>query len=555
MNKELLEKIKAAHTISNVSDVKINPEFANIRELLESQVTKTPECNFLTFYEKGEKIIKFTYEEFWKAVKKYAIYMHSIGIGKENRIVSFSRNHYSVVLLYFASWTIGSTVVPINVEEEPDRIIYIIQNSNASALFTSSDYLDKIYSLKEKINVRTILFNENLFSDIDENILPDNTNSANHDTEAMIVYTSGTTGNPKGVVLTQGNLLVDSKAIAIWHRISQGDVMMCVLPLHHVNGTVVTLLTPLYANGRIVLNDGFHLHSFFPIIEKESVKVVSVVPTLLQYLLHGNVNSGEYDLSKFSHFICGAGPLTCELASNFEKKFGLRIVHGYGLSETTCYSCFIPIDLNENEHRKWQNEFGFPSIGIPLECNEMDIHNANGEPLKEGEKGEIVIRGYNVMKYYFNNDSANENAFTYGWFRSGDEGFYREDDKGNKYFFITGRIKELIIRGGINISPLEIDEVLMSLEEVKSGIAVGFENDWYGEEVGAAVILNDGLKNENPEEVKQKIIDKCRQKLPFYKSPKVVFIVDQLPITSTGKFQRTKLSYLFVDYKSIQFKK
>ncbi|MGB9696355.1 MAG: class I adenylate-forming enzyme family protein [Ignavibacteria bacterium] len=553
MNQELLEKIKAAHTINDISHNRINIGFPNIRELLEFQTERTPQCNFLTFYEKGEEVIRFTYEEFWKAVKKYAGYIQSLGIGKEDRVVSFSRNHYSVVLLYFAAWTIGATVVPINVEEDPARIAYIIENSNARALFTLANYLDKIYSLKGKINIRTILFSENLFSEMSENILHNNVIS--QDTEAMIVYTSGTTGNPKGVVLTQGNLLVDSKAIAEWHRISQSETMMCVLPLHHVNGTVVTLLTPLYANGRVVLNDGFHLHSFFPTIEKESVKVVSVVPTLLQYLIHSDINIDEYNLRKFSHFICGAGPLTCELASNFEKKFGLRIIHGYGLSETTCYSCFIPIDLDEKEHRKWQNEFGFPSIGIPLGCNEMDIHSANGESVREEERGEIVIRGYNVMKYYFNNDIANENAFTYGWFRSGDEGFYKKDDKGNKYFFITGRIKELIIRGGVNISPLEIDEVLMSLEEVKSGIAVGFENDWYGEEVGAAVILRDGLNYENPEEIKQKIIKKCRQKLPFYKCPKVVFIVDRLPVTSTGKFQRTKLSHLFVDYKNKQFTK
>lgn len=553
MNLELLEKIRAAHTISNIPGKGVDTEFSNIRELLESQTKNTPHHNFLTFYENGEEVIRFTYEEFLRAVRKFAGYIQSIGIGKEDRVVSFSRNHYSVVLLYFAVWTVGATVVPINVEEELDRITYIIENSNARVLFTSARYLDKIYALKGKINIRTILFSENLFFEMDENIVLNN--AIDRETEAMIVYTSGTTGNPKGVVLTQGNLLVDSKAIADWHRILQGDAMMCVLPLHHVNGTVVTLLTPLYGNGRIVLNDGFHLHSFFSTIEKESVKVVSVVPTLLQYLIHSDINPDEYDLSKFAHFICGAGPLTCELASNFERKFGLRIVHGYGLSETTCYSCFIPIDLNEKEHRKWQNEFGFPSIGVPLGCNEMDIHNANGEPLDEGKRGEIVIRGYNVMKYYFNNDIANENAFTYGWFRSGDEGFYKKDDKGNKYFFITGRLKELIIRGGVNISPLEIDEVLMSLEEVKSGIAVGFENDWYGEEVGAAVILRDGLSRENSEEIKQKIIDKCQQKLPFYKSPKVICIVEQLPVTSTGKFQRTKLSHLFMNYKNKQFTK
>ncbi len=167
----------------------------------------------------------------------------------------------------------------------------------------------------------------------------------------------------------------------------------------------------------------------------------------------------------------------------------------------------------------WLNEFGFPSIGVEIEPNEMDIHNTSGEPVSEGERGEIVIRGHNVMKYYDQNPDANAKTFEFGWFRSGDEGFYKKDSHGRKYFFITGRIKELIIRGGVNIAPLEIDEVLMSLPEVQAGIAVGFENDWYGEEVGALVLVKSdlGTCQKSESEIKDLIISKCREKLPAYK--------------------------------------
>jgi long-chain acyl-CoA synthetase len=182
----------------------------------------------------------------------------------------------------------------------------------------------------------------------------------------------------------------------------------------------------------------------------------------------------------------------------------------------------------------------------------MDIQNDKGESLPENTRGEIVIRGHNVMKYYDQNPEANAKTFEFNWFRSGDEGFYINDDNGRKYFFITGRIKELIIRGGINIAPLEIDEVLMSLPEVKAGIAVGFDNDWYGEEVGALVLLNEG---ENPtDELKKAIIKKCRQQLPFYKTPKVVIFSDTIPVTSTGKYQRNKVKHLFSEHKTMQFK-
>ena len=232
--------------------------------------------------------------------------------------------------------------------------------------------------------------------------------------------------------------------------------------------------------------------------------------------------------------------------------FGLNIVHGYGLSETTCYSCFIPADFTDEEHNKWLNDYGFPSIGIEIEPNEMDIHNEQGESLAENTRGEIVIRGHNVMKYYDENPEANDKTFEFGWFRSGDEGFYINDEHGRRYFFITGRIKELIIRGGINIAPLEIDEVIMSIPEVKSGIAVGFENDWYGEEVGALIMLNEGI--EQTEDVKNNIIKCCREKLPFYKTPKTVIFSDSIPVTSTGKYQRNKVKHLFSDYKTKQFR-
>jgi long-chain acyl-CoA synthetase len=181
----------------------------------------------------------------------------------------------------------------------------------------------------------------------------------------------------------------------------------------------------------------------------------------------------------------------------------------------------------------------------------MDIQNDKGEPLSENSRGEIVIRGHNVMKYYDQNPEANAKTFEFGWFRSGDEGFFINDEKGRKYFFITGRIKELIIRGGINIAPLEIDEVLMALTSVKSGIAVGFDNDWYGEEVGALIVLNEGQIP--TDELKSEIIKKCRENLPFYKTPKVVIFSDNIPVTSTGKYQRNKVKNLFAEYKTVQF--
>jgi long-chain acyl-CoA synthetase len=368
------------------------------------------------------------------------------------------------------------------------------------------------------------------------------------ETECLIVYTSGTTGAPKGVVLTQANLLVDAHSIAEWHRFGPNDRAMCVLPIHHVNGIVVTLMTPLTSGGSVVLNRRFRASAFWQTLAAERCTWVSVVPTVLAFLSERNDDLTHFDLSRFRHIICGAGPLTVEVARRFDERFQFRVVHGYGLSETTCYSCFLPIDLDAAAYRHWMTECGFPSIGCSIPANEMAIHDGQGRSLPPDQRGEIVIRGQNVMKYYFKRPDANRDAFTYGWFRSGDEGFYKMGADGRYYFFITGRIKELIIRGGVNYSPFDIDEALNAIPGVKAAMAVGYENTYYGEEVGAYVQLEEGQ-----ELTADEILRQCRSRLPFAKSPKVVVFGDTFPVTSTGKYQRNKLKPLFAAWKDVQF--
>ncbi|CAN5648735.1 acyl--CoA ligase [soil metagenome] len=549
MNNETESKIEEAHHLSYRDDENHFVRYRNIYDLIVSRKDKHPERLYLKFYTENGESTSYTYSEFASRVNSIADYLLTKDVKPESRIAVFSHNHSDTVILYFAAWSVGAVIVPINVSEEIIRVEYILEDSCSRLIFTRNEYIEKLKGIKHTAKV--VNFNEESFSDNSADLKPDH--SIGIQTECMIVYTSGTTGNPKGVVLTQYNLLTDSENIHKWHKLDEGDTMMCVLPIHHVNGTVVTIMTTMFYGGSLILNQKFQTGTFFKRLSEDNVKVVSVVPTLLQFLLHSNEDISGYDLKGFSHIICGAGPLTCELARKFERNFMLKIVHGYGLSETTCYSCFIPVDLSQQEHDQWMYEYGYPSIGIPLECNEMEIQDEKGEPLSENEKGEIVIRGHNVMKYYFNNDEVNNKTFEFGWFRSGDEGFFKTDKNGKKYFFITGRLKELIIRGGVNISTLEIDEVIANCGNVVSGIAVGFENDWYGEEVGALIMLKEG--DPASEELKNKILESCSKILPFYKCPKVVVFTDEIPVTSTGKYQRNKAKHLFNEFKTIQFKK
>ena len=543
----LEEKIAHARTLENPPEELKEDFFSLLKRGIGSDKI------YLTYRDTDQNRTEITYREFYEHVVHTARFYQSKGLQKGDKIATISNNHWHTVVQYFAAWFCGLVVVPVNLGEDDNRIAYILENAEVKLALIRDEYADRILTIIDEVSQ---------LGDIDVVVCDDSVTSfsstdgelreaeINIESEALIVFTSGTTGNPKGVVLTQRNLLEDARTISQWHNIDGQTKMMCVLPIHHVNGTVVTMITPFFAGGSTVLNQKFSAGHFFKAIEEEQVHIVSVVPTLLQYLTNYYEGKESPKSEQFRHIICGAGPLTVKVAQNFEEKFGIPIIHGYGLSETTCYSCFIPVEQSVEEHQKWMRDFGYPSIGIPVPANDMDIQDEQGNSVPEGERGEIVIRGVNVMKGYFNNREANESAFKNGWFRSGDEGFIKKDEEGNSYFFITGRLKELIIRGGINLAPLEIDEVINKAPGVKAGIAVGFENDWYGEEVGAYVQLKEGATQDE-----QAILDYCKQQLPFSKAPKVVVFGEELPVTSTGKYQRLKVAHLFEEWREVQFRK
>lgn len=543
MELNLQNKINQAHSTASTNFSDAFVEFESIYSIFKNHSAKNKKTIFYSYFEENHKTANYTFQEFDDKVVQFSQYFESIGLKRGDRIATAGYNHPDPVLVYLAAWKIGLCVVPLNMGEDDNRLKYILSNSNPKLVVALEKEYQKIRILcpEQEIVLNTEL---HLFQGNPEDTLSKVKLS---DSEALLIYTSGTTGNPKGVILTQYNLVVDANSITKWFGITSKDIVMCVLPIHHVNGAVVTHVAPFISGASVVLVKKFSANHFFEIAKKENVTVSSVVPTLLQFLVQSEFQSGKIQ-TELRFLICGAGPLTVELAMNFENKFGIPVMHGYGLSETTCYSCFLPADLTHNEHKRWLGEFGFPSIGISIPSNEMDIQDDSGKSLNENERGEIVIRGHNVMKEYYDNEDANKKAFEFGWFRSGDEGFFRFDEQGRKFFFITGRFKELIIRGGINLSPLEIDEVINKCPGVKAGISVAFENDWYGEEVGAFVQKSDQNVTEAD------IILFCKKKLPFMKQPKAIVFGDSIPVTSTGKFQRNKVKHLFSEWKTVQFK-
>ncbi len=525
--------------------------------------------NFLTYYDDDRRIHRtYTYAEFGTVVQQAATFLHDqVGLRRGDRLATVLFNHDLTVILYFAAWTSGITVVPMNIEEPADKKRYILEHSEASAVMCWQDSLDELKSLQAELPaLREVIAIGDKELCIDKKqearskrkhlslASGHSPHACSLEDEALIVYTSGTTGPPKGVILTADNLLIDADAIAGWHSFGMQDRLMCVLPIHHVNGTVVTLVTPFYCKGSIVLNRKFKTGSLWRRLHEEQVTCVSVVPTLLEFLLEANEDIAPYKLDCFGGFICGAGPLLKDTAVRFEDRFRFPIRHGYGLSETTCYSCFLPNDLSPAQHRRWLTHYEFPSIGVPLQHNEMAILDEKGCRVAENVRGEICIRGRTVCAGYLKRDDANEAAFRWGWFRSGDEGFYASDEKGRQFFFISGRLKELIIRGGINISPLEIDDALKGHPGVKFAMAVPFENRYYGEEIAAYVVPRDC----GAPPTESELLEYCRGHLSFSKRPKVILFGQEIPYTSTGKPKRlelkSRLAPTLAAYRDIQFK-
>ncbi len=560
---EMLNNIEAAHQHPSENSNAFNSRFENIGAVLQYRATAQPDQTFLIFCKDSVVIQSYTCLQLYNKALQIASFMRNrLQLRHGDRLATLLSNDSETALIYFAAWTAGLTVVPINRAEDDERAAYILKDSQAKALFTSPCDVERCRAaFSNNSPFQFILVGKEKQIDLSDNwlslhdeidrfpphtILPE----VPRNSECLIVYTSGTTGAPKGVVLEQQNLLADAASIAEWHRFDSHDRALCVLPIHHVNGIIVTLITPLLSGGSVVLSDKFHAGSFWKNLIQEQCSWVSVVPTILAMLCEKHDKSEMLIPPNFRHIICGAGPLTVEVASRFYEKFKIRIVHGYGLSETTCYSSFLPVELPEQEYAHWMFECGYPSIGCAISVNEMAIHNEDGIFQAENVRGEIVVRGSNVMRGYFNRHDANIEAFKHGWFRTGDEGFYLTGHDCRHYFFITGRIKELIIRGGVNYSPFDIDEVLCAIPGVSAALAVGFEHSIFGEEIGAYIIR--APESHIDESI---VLEACAKKLPFAKCPKVVVFGDNLPVTSTGKYQRIKLQPYFSRWKDTQFYK
>ena len=346
------------------------------------------------------------------------------------------------------------------------------------------------------------------------------------DDDAIIIYTSGTTGKPKGCLLTHGNVIANARQISEWLHFTDNDRLLTIMPLFHMNAVSVTTMSALYAGGSTVISPKFSASQFWQIISDYQVTSFGSVATMLSILLNtypdGVPNGLKTAQLRFA--MCGSAPVPAEVMKKFEETFNCPVVEGYGLSESTCRSTFNPPD----ERRRPG------SCGLPI-GNEMKVFDDNDGEVADGELGEIVLRGENILKGYYKNPEATADAFRNGWFHTGDVG-YRDQDG---YFFIVDRKSDMIIRGGENIYPREIDEVLYQHPAVAAAATIGIPDQLYGEEVAAFVVLKDGQWVSEDE-----LIAYCTERLADYKCPKSIRIVKDIPKGPTGKLLKRELAKL-----------
>ncbi|MGI8329730.1 class I adenylate-forming enzyme family protein [Actinomadura scrupuli] len=463
----------------------------------------------------------------WRSrVEATAAWLRTQGIGEGDAVATLAGNTAEALAVAYACWLLGACCVPLNAQEPAARRRFVLLDAQAKLLVYAPEFDEDATGLAPAAGVplrRTDVIPDDAAAELDGA-------ADGLERPALRLYSSGTTGEPKGIITTVGNLLTDLDAIATVFGWNSASRVYTVLPVHHANALVISSLLPWLTGASTVLADRFRTDAFWRDVIAEEATTASLVPTLLEFLLAGEGTAPD----RFTEVLCGAGPLSVETALGFEDRFGVAIRHIYGLSETTCVATAMPV-LSEGERRHWHAGFGFPSVGGAVPHARLGVlHRSSGRELPAGERGELAVRGAIVMREYAGRRDATAEALRDGWFHTGDEGFWQPGPDGRPTYFITGRIKELIIRGGHNISPFEIDEVLHSHPKVRFALTVPFEHRVYGDEIAAYVVPDGPLSEEE-------VLAYCASRLDFAHQPKVVVFGDDIPYTATGKAKRLEL--------------
>lgn len=496
----------------------------NLGQYLDEAVRRYGSQPYLRFYEET-----LTVADFGRRVDILANKLAKLGFRPGDFIHVLVQNSPETLISYFAIQKIGAVAGPINGWWKAPEIEYLLNDSQGVGLIIEDQYVPILMEIRDRCpHLKTVIEIGNdpkpghipfasLLEDPDATPLPCPSDA--NDT-AYIFYTSGTTGNPKGVLLSHRNVLADVEGVTQALHLEAGQTVLCFLPLFHVNA-MLTCTFSLGAGITVVLRRAFSASEFWEVVDRYKVNFWSAVPAVYQILL-GDPSRQKYDLSSLRFGICGAAPLTQETFTQFQETFRIPIVEGYGLTEATCVSTLNP--------RDGVRKVG--SIGLALPGQQVLIVDEEGRQLPPGQAGEIVIAGDVVMKGYFNRPEETAATIVNGFLHTGDVGYKDEDG----YIFIVDRIKDMIIRGGENIYPKEIDNLLATHPKIQEAATVGVPDPTMGEEVKVFVkALDDSLTEDE-------VIAYCKEHLAKFKVPKYVEILEEdFPRSPIGKVLKKEL--------------
>ena len=475
-----------------------------------------------------------THAELAASCREIGAWLRQRGVAAGDTVSLVMPNGLQTMRLLLGAMHAGVCVNPVNLLAQADQMRYVLDHADARLVVVAPEWEARVRLLAAEL-VRPVQIEVMAADALLANGLGDSgalaalepgadapADEPAGDAVALLMYTSGTTGMPKGVMLTQANLAANAEAVSAEHGLSETDRVLAVMPLYHINAFTVTMLAPLVAGGSLAMAPKFSASRFWEQAVESACSWLNVVPTMVSFLLEGEAPPRE-SLARIRFCRSASAALPPEHHRAFEARFGIGIIETMGLTETAAPAFSNPI---EPERRK------LGSVGR-ASGGEARVVDALLAPVADGVTGELAIRGPHVMRGYYKNTAATRAAFTPDrWLRTGDLG-HRD---GDGFFYVTGRIKELIIKGGENIAPREIDEALLMHPAVLEAAAVGIADTHYGQEIMACVVLKPGAACSEDE-----LRAFCNERLGRYKSPKVLRFVEALPRGPSGKVQRLKL--------------